>query len=177
MNASKNTHNKTKDLGKRQDEGGFLTAYKQKRDFKQTPEPQAKIKPKNGTKVFVVQKHWARNLHYDFRLQIKGVLKSWAVPKGPSLKENEKRLAVLTEDHPLDYAKFSGVIPQGQYGAGKVIIWDKGSFENVKTNSLDESFKQGRLEVKLRGRKLSGVYVLIRLKQSKNWLLFKTKKG
>jgi DNA ligase D-like protein (predicted 3'-phosphoesterase) len=124
--------------------------------------------------IFVVQKHHASHLHYDFRLEINGVLKSWAVPKGPSCKVNEKRLAILTEDHPLSYAKFEGVIPDGEYGAGKVEIWDNGTFENGKKEALKNCFKKGELSIILHGKKLCGHYVLYNFKED-NWLLIKQK--
>src|SRR5688572_30245381 len=108
-----------------------LEAYKRKRDFSQTPEPKGS---RGEKRVFVIQKHHASHLHYDFRIEIQGVLKSWAVPKGLSKKIGEKRLAVETEDHPLSYANFEGVIPEGEYGAGIVKIWDKGKFQNIKTD-------------------------------------------
>jgi len=122
--------------------------------------------------IFVVQKHYAKNLHYDFRLEIDGILKSWAVPKEPSLIVGEKRLAILTEDHPLSYANFEGVIPKGQYGAGKVEIWDKGDFENGKIEPLHLCFKKGEICIILYGNRLRGSYTLLRLKD-KHWLLFK----
>lgn len=121
--------------------------------------------------VFVVHEHHAKKLHYDFRLEMDGVLKSWAVPKGPTLSPRDKRLAVLVEDHPLDYADFEGIIPEGSYGAGPVIIWDKGSYR-----LLEGSFEQGNLEFFLDGKTLKGVFVLTRLKgKDKEWLLIKKK--
>ncbi|MBN1620992.1 MAG: hypothetical protein JW871_00185 [Endomicrobiales bacterium] len=121
--------------------------------------------------IFVVHEHHARNLHFDFRLEIKGVLKSWAVPKGPSMNPSEKRLAILVEDHPLDYASFEGIIPEGSYGAGRVLVWDKGEFE-IKEGSL----KDKKMIIELKGKKLKGFFSLFALKgQKKNWLLVKRK--
>jgi DNA ligase D-like protein (predicted 3'-phosphoesterase) len=130
--------------------------------------------------VFVVQKHAATRLHYDFRLEIDGVLKSWAIPKGPSLSPKERRLAVLTDDHPLSYKDFEGVIPEGYYGAGSVIVWDRGRFTNIKKDKkgnpmpLTTCFRRGTIEVILRGKKLKGAFALIRMRE-KNWLLIKMK--
>jgi len=149
----------------------MLNNHHKKRDFKKTSEP--KGKGKSGSKsIFVVQKHHARSLHYDFRLAMDGVLKSWAVPKGPSKKPADKRLAVLVEDHPLEYAKFEGVIPEGEYGAGKVEIWDSGTWEPI--SNLKDWQKEGKLEFTLHGKKLKGDWVLIQIKNNpKNWLLIK----
>lgn len=146
-----------------------LSEYKAKRDFAKTNEPKPKIKRKTfDGLIFVVQKHAARNLHYDFRLEYKGALLSWAVPKQPS-NSGIKRLAVQTEDHPIDYADFEGVIPKGEYGAGKVEIWDKGVW-------LPESVGKEKLVFMLKSKKLNGRFVLIHLKnQPKNWLFFKLK--
>ncbi len=124
--------------------------------------------------IFVIQKHHARTLHYDVRLEIRGTLKSWAVPKGPPKKLGEKRLAVLTENHPLSYAKFEGVIPEGKYGAGKVEIWDSGTIENVKADSLSKCFKDGVVEFRAKGKKLKGTYALVHFKE-KNWLMIKVR--
>jgi bifunctional non-homologous end joining protein LigD len=148
-----------------------LGEYRAKRHFERTTEPAAEVKTETEQKVFVVQEHHARRLHYDFRLEHEGVLKSWAVPKGIPQAPNEKRLAVQTEDHPLGYAKFAGEIPKGEYGAGEVIIWDKGTFD-VKV------WSEKMVEVILKGDKLQGRYVLVPLKSSddkKNWLMLKGK--
>lgn len=122
---------------------------------------------------FVVHEHHSRKLHYDFRLEMEGVLKSWAVPKGPSLAPSEKRLAIMVNDHPLEYGKFEGVIPEGHYGAGPVLIWDSGEY-----SLINGSLGAGRIEFELNGRKLKGVFTLIRLKGKEgNWLLIKKKDG
>jgi bifunctional non-homologous end joining protein LigD len=149
---------------------GELAEYQSKRDFKVTTEPKGGDEKKKAAKVFVVQEHHARRLHYDLRLEKNGILKSWAVPKGIPENSDEKRLAVETEDHPLEYAGFEGVIPKGQYGAGTVAIWDKGSYE---AKVWDEKM----IEFTLNGAKLRGRYVLVRLKKAgeKSWLLLKGK--
>jgi len=131
--------------------------------------------------IFVIQKHHASTLHYDFRLQIDNVLKSWVIPKGPSLNPKNKRLAILTEDHNLDFSDFEGEIPAGQYGAGKMIIWDRGSYENITTEngkqiSIEEAFENGEISISLQGKKLKGNFSLILMKKQnepKNWLLIK----
>ncbi len=158
------------------------TAYETKRKFDKTPEPKWKLKKSAGKKgVFVVQKHDASHLHYDFRLEIDGALKSWAVPKGISNNPSDKRLAIETEDHPMDYGSFEGVIPEGNYGAGTVMLWDKGKFVNIKGEkenpiNMKKSYEMGMIEVFLEGKKLKGAYALIRFKgQKKNWLIFKMK--
>jgi len=143
-----------------------LDEYRSKRDFKKTPEPKGK-QPATEKSRFVVQKHQARSLHYDFRLEMDGVLKSWAVPKGPPLEPGIRRLAVQVEDHPVDYIDFAGKIPAGEYGAGNVEMWDKGEF------TLD-SKSPDLLEITLSGRKLSGGYALIHT-DGKNWLVIKRK--
>ena len=143
-----------------------LTKYKKKRKFKETPEPVGKVEKQNFQR-FVVQKHQARALHFDFRLEMDGVLKSFAVPKGVPEKAGVKHLAVQVEDHPVEYINFSGVIPKGNYGAGKVEIWDKGKYELIESKAKFYKFK-------LQGKKLDGVYVLFNFK-GKNWFLFKTK--
>jgi bifunctional non-homologous end joining protein LigD len=144
-----------------------LNTYEAKRDFTITPEPTGKTKP-SGKRIFVIQEHHARRLHYDLRLENGGVLKSWAVPKGIPESTEEKRLAVQTEDHPVEYAKFEGIIPEGQYGAGTVKIWDTGTFEQ-------KVWEENKIEFTLDGRKLKGRYILVRLKRAgeKSWLLLK----
>jgi bifunctional non-homologous end joining protein LigD len=159
-----------------------LKAYGDKRDFATTPEPQprpaAKAKRQRDRSIFVVQEHHARRLHYDFRLEAEGVLKSWAVPKGPSMDPAQKRLAVQVEDHPLAYATFTGTIPQGQYGAGTVTIWDQGTYVNLLTDqTVMEGIAAGRLEFALHGKQLRGRFVLIRVhgkeRGKEHWLLMK----
>jgi DNA ligase D-like protein (predicted 3'-phosphoesterase) len=158
----------------------LLESYRNKRDFALTPEPKGLSLGKySSTKqAFVIQMHAASKLHYDFRLEIDGVLKSWAVPKGPSLNHQDKRLAIQTEDHPLEYQHFEGVIPPGQYGAGIVLIWDKGYFEHLSTGStLIEDYNNGHLIINLHGKKLKGKFILQRLRKSSSvqWLLIKLK--
>src|ERR1700758_2322358 len=136
-----------------------LEAYKQKRHFDTTPEPRPCLGKAHRRPIFVIQEHHASRLHYDFRLEADGVLKSWAVPKQPSLDPADKRLAVHVEDHPLEYASFKGRIPEGQYGAGTVRIWDKGTYENLLADkprplSVTQAIDAGRLEVLLHGKKL-----------------------
>ena len=155
--------------------------YREKRDFNKTNEPKGGSK-EGGENIFVIQKHDASNLHYDLRLEIDGVLKSWAVPKGPSTDPAERRLALPTEDHPLEYAEFEGTIPEENYGAGSVIIWDKGTYEHTtekdgkKINSL-EALDVGHITFKLKGEKIEGEYSLFRTNKGKNerWLLVKMK--
>ena len=129
-----------------------LKKYVTKRDFHKTPEPRGKILRNQDEPIFVIQKHHARHLHYDFRLEYKGVLKSWAVPKGPSLNPRDRRLAVEVEDHPIAYAKFEGQIPKGEYGAGKVIIWDSGTWGT--SDNTTAALKKGHLDFELHGKKL-----------------------
>jgi len=154
-----------------------LSKYKEKRHFDKTPEPEGRERSVEKRQIFVIQKHDASNLHYDFRIEIDGVLKSWVIPKGPSLDPFIKRLAILTEDHPLEYADFEGIIPKDQYGGGIVIIWDKGNYENIKKDnfSITKSFERGRIEINLKGKKLKGGFALIRIKgeNGKQWLLIK----
>lgn len=159
-----------------------LKEYKNKRDFSKTPEPEGKDKGKIGNRLsFVVQEHNATRLHFDFRLEVDGVLKSWAIPKGPSMNPEDKRLAVMTEDHPLEYSAFEGIIPEGEYGAGEVIVWDKGPYKNIQEEDgeevpIDKALEKGHIEVELEGVKLKGKFSLIRTNfrgEKKNWLLVK----
>jgi DNA ligase D-like protein (predicted 3'-phosphoesterase) len=166
-----------------------LDEYAKKRNFLSTGEPadfpvseDDKVKDLNLELSFVVQKHFATHLHYDFRLELDGALKSWAVPKGPSLNPVEKRLAVMVEDHPLEYKDFQGAISEGNYGAGEVLIWDKGTYNALGANEKNRSMEiirdgmvKGHISFILKGNKLKGEFSLIRLKKSdpRNWLLVK----
>ena len=165
-----------------------LTEYSAKRTFTATPEPPPSLPAaRSGPLLFVVQQHSATRLHYDFRLECDGVLLSWAVPKGPSLDRNEKRLAVHVEDHPYDYGSFEGVIPAGQYGAGEVIVWDCGVYSPDEGGAtwfhdraraereVREGMEKGKLSIQLRGEKLKGSFALVRTKDKKQWLLLKHK--
>ncbi|MGA2372055.1 MAG: DNA polymerase ligase N-terminal domain-containing protein [Candidatus Korobacteraceae bacterium] len=153
-----------------------LEEYKRKRDFTQTPEPPPKV-AKGGQRRFVVQKHRASRLHYDFRLEMDGVLKSWAVPKGPSLDPADKRLAMQVEDHPVSYFDFEGIIPAGNYGAGTVMVWDLGTWE--PQGDAHEMLRKGDLKFHLDGKKLKGDFALIHMKARRpgskgtEWLLIK----
>jgi DNA ligase D-like protein (predicted 3'-phosphoesterase) len=158
---------------------GSLEEYERKRDFSKTPEPR-RTSDSGRAQRFVVQKHAASRLHYDFRLEVDGALKSWAVPKGPSTDPRDKRLAMPTEDHPLDYISFEGVIPRGEYGGGSVIVWDTGSYRNVTSASGEEvpmgvALSRGHATVWLEGQKLVGAYALTRVGRGKDerWLLVK----
>ena len=157
----------------------LLKKYRQMRDFGDTPEPSGKEKkPKTKLPIFVIQKHQASHLHYDFRLEMEGVLKSWAVPKGPSYDPNVKRLAMMTEDHPYDYASFEGVIPEGNYGAGNVIIWDQGMWELIEPGDDPvKALKSGKLTFRLHGKKMFGEWALVRIRgrspKGNEWLLLK----
>ncbi len=143
-----------------------LEEYWAKRDFTRTPEPRGRVREGAGM-LFVVQEHHASSLHWDLRLERDGVLKSWAVPKGPPEEKGVRRLAVRTEDHPIEYADFEGSIPQGEYGGGTVSIWDRGEYEA-------EKWRQGEIIVNLRGKRLRGRYCMIGLReQPRNWLLFR----
>ncbi|MET0551786.1 MAG: DNA ligase D [Vicinamibacteria bacterium] len=156
-----------------------LGAYRDKRDFSETPEPSGAAKPAAGGRSFVIQKHAASSLHYDFRLEWKGVLKSWAVPKGPSLDPAARRLAMQVEDHPVDYGGFEGVIPEGQYGGGTVLLWDRGTWE--PRDDPDRALRAGKLVFTLHGQKLGGAWALVKLRGARasakgnEWLLLKEK--
>lgn len=156
-----------------------LKKYKEKRNFNKTSEPRG-----NGpglpehNPLYVIQKHDASNLHYDLRLESEGILRSWAIPKGPSMDPSVKRLAIPTEDHPFEYADFEGVIPEGLYGAGTVIVWDTGYYENTKKDkSFERSLEEGHSTIKIYGDKLRGEFALIRTGKgdSPRWLFFKMK--
>ena len=167
--------------------GESLKPYRDKRDFRRTSEPRTGDDGNTGGKpLFVIQRHDASTEHYDFRLEVDGVLKSWAVPKGPSMDPGDKRLAVQVEDHPLEYADFEGVIPEGEYGAGTVMVWDCGTYRNLKETEGDdededppgvaEQIEDGHVTVWLEGEKLSGGFALTQARlggEDKNWLLVK----
>ena len=162
-----------------------LIKYKSKRKFTATPEPDTAVKNGNAQLSFVVQRHKASHLHYDFRLEMEGVLKSWAVPKGPSLNHSDKRLAMMVEDHPYDYKDFKGIIPEGNYGAGIVEIWDKGTYTALTDDKnadneklLKAGLKAGNLKFVLKGKKLKGEFALVKIKnktgdKDNTWLLIK----
>jgi DNA ligase D-like protein (predicted 3'-phosphoesterase) len=157
-----------------------LEAYRGKRDFRKTSEPSGRRGKSKKRPIFVIQKHDARTLHYDFRLETDGVLKSWAVPKGPSTDPRVKRLAIPTEDHPIDYADFEGIIPEGEYGAGTVLVWDKGTYTNLKREDghkvpVSQCLEDGHVMVSLNGKKIRGGYSLVRTGKGKDkrWLLVK----
>ncbi len=169
-----------------------LKKYRSKRDFKKTKEPSGAQKKSKTTKVpksgkggkFVIQQHAARAMHYDLRLEIGGTMVSWAVPKGPSLNPRNKRLAIMTEDHPMEYRKFEGIIPPGEYGAGPVIIWDRGTYRNIKEKDgkivpMSTCLRNGQIEIFLRGKKLKGSFALVRTGKAtgekSKWLLIKMK--
>ncbi|MEO6186501.1 MAG: DNA polymerase ligase N-terminal domain-containing protein, partial [Steroidobacteraceae bacterium] len=154
-----------------------LDRYVAKRDFSLTPEPKAGGRSNGSAPQFVIQKHWASRLHYDFRLELDGTMKSWAVPKGPSFDPHDKRMAVHVEDHPISYNQFEGEIPEKQYGAGKVIIWDKGTWSPV--GDAEDGYRKGNLKFTLNGHKMRGNWVLVRMKSRQTrqdaWLLIKEK--
>ena len=159
-----------------------LTLYNKKRNFNETSEPTGKIKKSVSNLSFVIQRHKASRLHYDFRLELDGVLKSWAVPKGPSLNPKDKRLAMMVEDHPYDYKDFAGEIPEGNYGAGIVEIWDEGTYNDIDNSPKDVAekklragLKAGDLKFQLFGKKLKGEFALVKLKskEDNSWLLIK----
>jgi bifunctional non-homologous end joining protein LigD len=159
-----------------------LKLYNEKRNFKETSEPAGKVKKSVSKLIFVIQRHKASRLHYDFRLELDGVLKSWAVPKGPSLNPKDKRLAMMVEDHPYDYKDFAGIIPEGNYGAGIVEIWDNGTYADLENSpkekaekALRAGLKAGNLKFQLFGKKLKGEFALVKLKgnEDNSWLLIK----
>lgn len=160
-----------------------LTEYRKKRDFSRTGEPEgAPVKSSRREPAFVVQKHAASHLHFDFRLELDGVMKSWAVPKGPSLDPSVKRLAMQVEDHPIEYNKFEGIIPEGEYGGGTVMLWDRGSYTAPDPGPdpivrLREGYERGDFKFVLKGKRLRGGWVLVRLKRGDaakpQWLLIK----
>jgi len=157
-----------------------MKEYVKKRDFNKTPEPDQNENADFDQQIFVIQKHNASNLHYDFRLEVNDVLKSWAIPKGPSTDPSVKRLAIPTEDHPMAYGDFEGVIPEDEYGGGQVIVWDKGTYENQSSKddkeiSMDQAYQKGHISVWLNGEKLQGGYSLVRTgdEDDSNWLLIK----
>src|ERR1700739_4221287 len=155
-----------------------LEEYQRKRRFDKTPEPSGEEPGPAKENFFVVQKHAARRLHYDFRLAINGTLKSWAVPKGPSLNSADKRRAVQTEDHPLEYGGFEGKIPEGSYGAGTVMVWDRGTFRPEGKDNALRQLERGEIKFNLNGEKLRGGFVLVKLKHSQKgneWLMIKHK--
>lgn len=167
-----------------------LAPYRSRRDFRRTPEPSGRRRDggpafrARDNPIFVVQEHEATSHHYDFRVEVDGALASWAVPKGPSTDPREKRLAVRTEDHPMDYADFEGVIPEGEYGAGTVLVWDAGPYRNLSVNDdgaelpIAEALERGQAEIWLEGRKLRGGYALVHAAlrgDPRSWLLVKMK--
>jgi DNA ligase D-like protein (predicted 3'-phosphoesterase) len=166
-----------------------LSKYRGRRDFRRTPEPSSRSKEapklkKDRNPIFVIQQHDATTLHFDFRIEVGRVLKSWALPKGPSTDPSDKRLAVATEDHPLQYADFEGVIPEDEYGAGAVIVWDAGPYKNMTKDDegnevpMEKALKKGTAEIWLEGKKLRGGYALVHSRmrgKKENWLLVKMK--
>ena len=157
----------------------LLKKYRGMRDFGETPEPAGRSRKLDSGPIFVIQKHQASRLHYDFRLEMEGVLKSWAVPKGPSYDPSVKRLAMMTEDHPYDYAAFEGVIPAGNYGAGNVIIWDQGTWEFIEPGPDPvKALQSGKLTFRLMGKKMFGEWALVKIhgksgSKGNEWLLLK----
>src|SRR5687768_6471744 len=153
-----------------------LDEYKRKRDFRVTAEPEGHVHPEGDVLSFCIQKHAASHLHYDFRLELDGVLKSWAVPKGPSLDPSVKRLAVHVEDHPIEYGTFEGIIPKKEYGGGTVMLWDRGTW--TPDDDAHKGYRKGHLRFHLQGERLSGGWHLVRSRrgeegQKEQWLLFK----
>lgn len=153
-----------------------LNEYRSKRDLEKTPEPAGAETPRPAGRTFVIQKHWATRMHYDLRIEHEGVLLSWAVPKGPSANPADKHVAIQTEDHPLEYADFEGIIPEGNYGAGAMIVWDRGTF--VALHDIAEGLQNGKLLFEFRGYKLRGTWTLVKIKKAeKEWLLIKERDG
>lgn len=158
-----------------------LSEYRRKRDFSRTAEPSGEERaPTRGSRLhFVIQKHAASHLHFDLRIELDGVMKSWAVPKGPSLDPQVKRLAMEVEDHPISYNAFEGTIPRGQYGGGTVMLWDRGTYEPTGGGGADavrRGYEKGRLEITMHGKRLLGDYALVRMRRDEGkpqWLLFK----
>ncbi len=163
-----------------------LEQYREKRDLEKSGEPGPEKREREGPLTFVVQKHSARRLHYDLRLEVDGVLKSWAVPRGPSLDPTQKRLAAMVEDHPVDYGSFEGIIPKGEYGAGEVIVWDNGTYSpdeggnflftdrNAAQAEMRHGLDAGKISFFLRGQKLKGSWTLVKVRsREKDWLLIK----
>ena len=150
-----------------------LEEYARKRDFSKTAEPRGTVR-KGAGGMYLIQKHRASQLHYDFRLEAEGVLKSWSVPKGPSLDTSVKRLAMMVEDHPVEYGSFEGTIPEGEYGGGTVMLWDTGTYELEAGVTWPEAEKKGRLRFALHGKKLKGVWNLTRM-SDRQWLLIKSR--
>ncbi|HXG51526.1 MAG TPA: DNA polymerase ligase N-terminal domain-containing protein [candidate division Zixibacteria bacterium] len=159
--------------GSRRSPGGpeRLSEYRSRRRFDVTPEPEGGSRRSSGRREFVVQKHCAGHLHYDFRLEHDGVMLSWAVPKGPALDPAVKRLAMQTEDHPIEYNRFEGVIPEGEYGAGTVMVWDRGVWE-PETADVDAALEKGEIKFTLYGEKLKGSWAMVRMRD-RQWLLIK----
>lgn len=166
-------------MSRRRTSDARLRDYREKRDFARSSEPEGGTERTSDTPRFVIQKHDASTLHYDFRLEVDGTLRSWAVPKGPSTDPREKRLAIATEDHPLDYADFEGVIPEDQYGGGTVLIWDRGTYRNITEKDdglrpMPDALEDGHALVWLEGEKITGGYALQRIDEDKGqWLLIK----
>jgi DNA ligase D-like protein (predicted 3'-phosphoesterase) len=163
-----------------------LEEYRQKRDFARTPEPKPRRPAaKADAPIFVIHKHDASKLHYDFRLEVDGVLMSWVIPRGPSMNPSIKRLAIPVEDHPLEYAGFEGVIPEGEYGAGSVMVWDAGTYRNLKVyhdheQPISEGARTGDINIWLNGQKVKGGFALIHIKSrtpGEAWLLVKMRDG
>lgn len=154
-----------------------LKTYAKKRNFDATPEPKAEVGEKTDVLRFVVQRHDASRLHYDLRLEMDGVLKSWAVPKGPSMNPADKRLAIHTEDHPIKYLDFEGTIPEGNYGAGEMKIWDRGTFTSANGKAeVQKQYEKRDLKIRFNGKKLKGIFALVQAKsmeKENHWLLIK----